>query len=142
MSAERRFLSAPDLPNERARLRQDWDAAFGSPPDTWLSPGFMQKALTWHRQCAAAGGFPPRLSRRLTSIASGRESKAMPTGGLAPGNLLAREWNGRLYHVEVLEDGFRFDGQTWSSLSAVARRITGTAWSGPRFFGLTTRRAN
>ncbi len=85
----------------------------------------MQKALTWHRQCEAAGGLPPRLRKRLTSIASGRESKARPTGGLAPGNVLAREWNGRVYHVEVLEDGFRFDGESWSSLSAIARRITG-----------------
>ena len=35
------------------------------------------------------------------------------------------------------ETGFRLDDRTWPSLSAIARHITGTTWSGPRFFGLT-----
>ncbi|MBL9060397.1 MAG: DUF2924 domain-containing protein, partial [Mangrovicoccus sp.] len=64
-----------------------------------------------------------------------------PAATLDAGTLLAREWNGRLYHVEVVADGFRFDGRSWRSLSAIARRITGTPWSGPRFFGLRSRQA-
>lgn len=55
---------------------------------------------------------------------------------LRPGTHLVREWNGRVYQVEVLEDGFRMDGKVYRSLSALARTITGTRWSGPRFFGL------
>jgi hypothetical protein len=57
---------------------------------------------------------------------------AMPS----PGSRLLREWNGRMYAVDVLEKGFVMDGRTYRSLSAVAKRITGTDWSGPRFFGL------
>ena len=53
---------------------------------------------------------------------------------------LLGEWNGRTYRVEVLAEGYRFDGRTWPSLTAIARRITGTNWSGPRFFGLTPKR--
>jgi hypothetical protein len=47
-----------------------------------------------------------------------------------------REWNGRIHVVDVVADGYRLDGKTYRSLSAVAKRITGTHWSGPRFFGL------
>ncbi|ESY78266.1 hypothetical protein X740_21965 [Mesorhizobium sp. LNHC221B00] len=47
-----------------------------------------------------------------------------------------REWNGQMHIVEVVDDGFVLDGTTYASLSAVARRITGAHWSGPRFFGL------
>ena len=51
-----------------------------------------------------------------------------------------REWNGRTHEVEVLEDGFRWQGRTWNSLSRIAREITGSNWSGPRFFGLSVGR--
>jgi hypothetical protein len=53
-----------------------------------------------------------------------------------PGSRLMREWNGRIHVVDVVADGYRLDGKTYRSLSAVAKRITGTHWSGPRFFGL------
>jgi hypothetical protein len=52
------------------------------------------------------------------------------------GTHLVREWNGRTYQVEALEKGFRLDGKTYRSLSAIAKKITGAHWSGPRFFGL------
>ena len=55
---------------------------------------------------------------------------------LRPGTRLVREWNGRTHVVDVSEDGFAFDGKTYRSLSAIAKRITGAHWSGPRFFGL------
>ena len=54
---------------------------------------------------------------------------------------LVREWNGRTYQVQVVEDGFHMDGKVWKSLSAIAKNITGTDWSGPRFFGLNSRAA-
>ncbi len=47
-----------------------------------------------------------------------------------------REWNGRMNVVDVIDGGFSFEGKTYRSLSAIARRITGARWSGPRFFGL------
>jgi hypothetical protein len=57
-------------------------------------------------------------------------------GPLAPGTRLLREWNGRQHFVEVVDGGYVFDGKPYRSLSAIARRITGAHWSGPRFFGL------
>ena len=53
-----------------------------------------------------------------------------------PGTRLVREWQGRHYQVTVLASGFDYDGRIYSSLTAIAREITGISWSGPRFFGL------
>lgn len=55
---------------------------------------------------------------------------------LLVGTRLAREWNGRMHVVEVIEGGFSHDGKTYRSLSAIAKKITNAHWSGPRFFGL------
>lgn len=55
---------------------------------------------------------------------------------LRPGTHLVREWNGRTYQVDVVEYGYRLDGKEYRSLSAIARKITGAHWSGPRFFGV------
>ncbi len=105
----------------------------------FLSVRVMEKALAFEAQCKAQGGVPAQMRRALMRIAEGDTREAIPPSSmtLRPGAHLVREWNGRTYQVEVLEKGFRIDGQTWPSLSALARHITGTNWSGPRFFGLT-----
>jgi Protein of unknown function (DUF2924) len=53
---------------------------------------------------------------------------------------LVREWRGGSYEVLVLDDGLSWHGTHYRSLSAIARQITGTAWSGPLFFGLKPNR--
>src|SRR5262249_44275049 len=55
---------------------------------------------------------------------------------LKPGTILAREHDGELHRITVLDEGFAWNGATYGSLSEVARAITGTNWNGPRFFGL------
>jgi hypothetical protein len=67
-----------------------------------------------------------------------RKTMADPVSAidLEIGSLLRREWQGKNYDVEVVADGFRWNGHTHRSLSAVATAITGTRWNGPRFFGL------
>jgi hypothetical protein len=52
---------------------------------------------------------------------------------LKPGALLAREWNGRLERVMILDEGFVWNGETYGSLSQVAKAMTGTSWNGHRF---------
>ena len=63
-----------------------------------------------------------------------RRSSFCPT--LRPGNRLVRRWRGRTYVVEATETGLSFDGAIFGSLSEIATKITGTRWSGPKFFGL------
>lgn len=129
---------------ERDRLRAEWEAAIGSSPPPFLSVRIMTKALAYEAQCRTHGGLSAPVRRRLAQIASGKAwaQVAAPPVSVRPGAHLVRDWNGRTYQVEVLENGYRMDGQTWTSLSALARHITGTNWSGPRFFGLTRRRAS
>ena len=62
-----------------------------------------------------------------------------PSLNLKPGARLIREWRGRTHNVTVTEDGFEYAGTSYSSLSRIARMITGAKWSGPRFFGLNRR---
>jgi hypothetical protein len=67
-------------------------------------------------------------------------AKTPPRPELKPGTRLMREWQGRTYDVLVLDDGFSWQNTHYRSLSALARKITGTAWSGPLFFGLNPNR--
>jgi hypothetical protein len=55
---------------------------------------------------------------------------------ITPGTRLVREWNGRTIDVIATKGGMLWEGRTYRSLSAIAREVTGTAWSGPRFFGI------
>jgi hypothetical protein len=84
-----------------------------------------------------------RPDTKLTNADRNRGEGRSNSSGLAASTLslragmhLVREWNGRTYQVEVLEKGFQLDGKPYRSLSAIARKITGAHWSGPRFFGL------
>ena len=61
---------------------------------------------------------------------------------MRPGTILIREWNGRLQRVTVLAGGFAWNGKTYPSLSKIAFAMTGTRWSGPRFFGLSDKSAS
>ena len=56
--------------------------------------------------------------------------------GLKSGTILVREHADVLHRVVVMENGFAWEGKTFRSLSEAAQAITGTNWSGPRFFGL------
>ena len=125
----------------RPRAVRAWEAAFGAPPSRYLSVAFLEKAVAHEAQCRMHGGVPAATRRALTRIAGGDGVGASVPRVAKAGAHLVREWNGRTYRVEVVEDGYRMDGRTWRSLSGLARHITGTSWSGPRFFGLSKRRA-
>ena len=87
-------------------------------------------------------GFRPQLPGALWPPwrSADANSPPLPAGSVSAGTHLVREWNGRTYQVEVIDNGYRFDGKTYPSLTTIAKRITGTHWSGPRFFGLTPKR--
>jgi hypothetical protein len=120
---------------DRAALRVAWTEVFGDAPPHFLSMIFMRKALIWKGQCKKFGGLKPDLKRALKAAATGKQVR-LQASQIRAGTQLVREWNGRRYQVEVTDDGFRMNGERFRSLSAIALRITGTNWSGPRFFGL------
>lgn len=128
-----------DLPSLRAR----WVEAFGNAPSRHIRRELLLRALAYQVQARAFGGLRPAARRRLTraaeEIRAGRPPSA-PPAAIKPGTRLLREWQGVTHEVIVLETGVQYRGKTWASLSAVAREITGTRWSGPLFFGLKGRR--
>ncbi|WP_374398064.1 DUF2924 domain-containing protein [Tabrizicola sp.] len=126
---------------DRAGCVQRWEQAFGTPPPRYASVRFMQRVLARDVQMRITGDYPAQIRRDLRSVAeASRRGEAGPRNA-APGSYLVREWNGRIYRVEVTSNGYVIDGQTYRSLTTIAKRITGAHWSGPRFFGLRPRRA-
>jgi hypothetical protein len=95
-------------------------------------------------QEVALGGLRPERQRQLRQFAQqlndSPEGRIRPRPELKPGTRLVREWQGRTYEVLVVDNGFYWRGTSYRSLSALARKITGTAWSGPLFFGLKANR--
>jgi hypothetical protein len=89
--------------------------------------------IAWHIQERAFGGLDRDTRRFLDSLA---RAGASPRRQLKPGTVLVRDYQGQRHTVTVEREGFDWQGTSYSSLSAIARAITGTAWSGPRFFAL------
>lgn len=120
-----------------------WTKAFGRPPPRYLSVRFLQRTLIHHVQCQRLGGYAALTKRAMAACQEETPRRgAVRAQSTQPGSLLVREWNGRTYRVTVTEDGYVLDDQVYRSLTAVAERITGAKWSGPRFFGLTPPRAS
>jgi hypothetical protein len=88
----------------------------------------------------AFGGLKPSTRRLLARVAektaTGRSPKSPRVRKAETGTILVREWQGAAHRVTVLREGVSFKGKRYRSLSEVAREITGSHWSGPRFFGL------
>lgn len=118
---------------DRAALLEAWRQTFSEPPPKRLSSPFLRRFLAFELQARRHGGLPKSLQRRLKTATA---SKATCPVALKAGGQLFREWNGVTHAVDVLDDGFRWQGAHYRSLSAIARAITGARWSGPRFFGL------
>ncbi len=132
------------LPNlSREALKARWWELFGSTPPSRLGRALMIRGIAYRLQEQELGGLKSTVRRRLAQaaedIAAGRSRPASPPA-IKPGTRLLREWQGVTHEVIVLEGCVQYCGQTWRSLSAVAREITGARWSGPLFFGLKGRR--
>lgn len=106
----------------------------------------LELGVAWKLQERAHGGLSAATKRQLADLARTMEANAdlakARTVSLRPGARLIREWNGETHEVLVVEDGFQWRGETWRSLSVIAREMTGTQWSGPRFFGLKAGRTD
>ena len=121
---------------EGAALASAWTDVFAAPMPE-VAPSLLRRALAYERQARKSGGLPVVLRKQLEAAAvSTTGGMPEPPLKLKPGTRLMREWNGTMYSVLVTADGFDFAGRTWSSLTMIARQITGAHQSGPRFFGL------
>jgi hypothetical protein len=125
-------------------LRRQWCAHLGGEAPAHLSRWLLMNVLAYRLQSDAFGGLDKSIRRILRfgkedGVGAPFDRRAPQTReglGLKAGALLVREWNGRLERVMVLEEGFAWNGQTFGSLSQIAKAMTGTNWNGHRFFGL------
>jgi hypothetical protein len=131
---EREIAMLSDLPHPDLSAR--WQVKRGAPPPKGMSRRLLLLALAYQLQADAYGPLDPKTSRYLRAVAASGPKAVRPPPALKPGMRLMREWNGRTHVVDVTEDGLSWSGETYPSLSAIARAITGARWSGPRFFGL------
>lgn len=123
-----------------AALRAEWRRHVGTPPPCPTSREFLLYTLAWQRQADQHGGLSLAVQRQLKVMRdlprSRRTSPQTTRPPVTPGTILHKTWKGQGYTVTVEAKGYRFQEQTYASLSEIARVITGTRWNGPAFFGL------
>ena len=142
-------------------LREKYLEVFGEETRSYHKD-FLRKRIAWRLQALAEGDLSERARRRAGELANDADlrlraprdrsrpgpaaEQARTAGRLStsrdrrlplPGTLLVRAFQARDLVVQVLDDGFAFEGRRYRSLSAIAREVTGSQWNGFAFFGLT-----
>jgi hypothetical protein len=144
----------------RSELAERWEAIYGVPPPKGARRALLERAIAWHIQAQVFGGNKKEILRALLKGPTGHARNAPTRAHVADsgaavgidirvpsrqrairplpssGARLVRDWRGKTHVVDVTQDGFVWQGKSYSSLSVIAREITGARWSGPRFFGL------
>ena len=126
---------------DSGQLQSRWHTAFGRRPHLHLPRHLLFRVLAYRLQADVLGDLDSERqfcsTVRYLLRTLGNAPWSWPSvRHLRPGTVLEREWNGRMHRVAVLTDGFAWNGKTYRSLTKVASAITGTRWSGPRFFGV------
>jgi hypothetical protein len=140
---------APDVSTQIAELpglsRQQlldlWHEVYGRNAPPGIRRELMVPFLAYRLQEKAYGGHKPATRSKLLRIARALEkapskNRLILQPGTKPGTRIFRQWRGESHEVLVTESGYEYRGAKYESLSGIARKITGTRWSGPAFFGL------
>jgi hypothetical protein len=137
MSLEQRIAAIAAMSS--AQKKAEWHRRTGTPAPAAFGAGLLARALAHELQAKALGCTLTKAElRRLAQCNRKDESvrAGASAGSVKPGTWLSRTWHGDVHNVVVLEGGYEYRGERYRSLSEIARRITGTQWSGSRFFGL------
>ena len=122
-----------------SELREAFESIFNVPLQQRVSADFIKGNLAWVIQVRREKKDPITLREKLIKAASCFSSKQKAS--YKPGTGLIREWQGQTYEVTVMDKGYHWQGRQYRSLTAIAHEITGTKWSGPRFFGLNKQKS-
>ena len=141
-ASKNKFARTVDLQSQqhRTRSRRSSRSALAH------LPKHLQTAIvSYRRQADQSGDLDPAIRQFLDRIVEKQTPESVMAKLVAfdrgqvelkAGTILSREWNGTTQRAIVVDGGFLWDGTRYDSLSAIAFAITGTRWSGPRFFGL------
>jgi hypothetical protein len=147
--------SATDLDRDLALLEQfdtsnlqmRWRELFGRNAPARLGPDLLRRAIAYRMQELALGGLSRQAQLRLKAMkrrlsGSGLSDRTAATTAIVkPGTRFVREWQGEVHEVQAIETGdYVYRGRSYPSLTVIAREITGTHQSGPRFFGLRSKK--
>jgi hypothetical protein len=125
---------------DKDELRARWTKMFGNAPPPALTKDLLSRMIAWRIQEQFYGGYDKATLKLLDRLARGETTKPSIAPRLRPGTVLMREHRSVRHTVTVTSDGFIWQDESFPSLSAVARAITGTSWNGRRFFGLGAQR--
>jgi hypothetical protein len=139
-----------------SELRVRYAEVFGEQPNSW-NRVWMLKRLAWRLQALAEGDLSERARRRAAELANDADLRLSPPRARTadtpaertatailpgkpddrlppPGTILTRPYKGQAVQVQVLQNGFAYQGQVYVSLSAVAKAVTGSHCNGFHFF--------
>ena len=142
---EREIAALPDM--NLAQLQAKWRSRLKEELPPHIRKQLLVPLLAYKLQEQVWGGLRHATRRRIKELADGlnRASQSLKQLGvpirIKPGTRLIRQWEGKSHQVTVSQSGFEYEGESYKSLSSIARLITGTRWSGPLFFGLKGRRS-
>lgn len=124
-----------DLQNKSSvEMRSLYRSLFDDPLPYNASHLNLRSKIAYRMQELAMGGLNENDKLRLENL--GDKKSEAKHSNLIAGTKIQKNWNGVVYEVEVLDDGFEFQGQRFKTLSPIAFKITGTRWNGPKFFNL------
>jgi hypothetical protein len=132
-----RVLALPDC--ARGELEEQWHAMWGGDPPRHGSREFLIRTVAYGNQAQAFGCLDARTLQLLRKATRANGMRKPRRSRLGKGSKLFREWHGEVHEVLVLDKGFAWRGETYPSLSSIARALTGTHWNGWAFFGLKRR---
>jgi hypothetical protein len=140
------FLTEADIPRlSLAELRQEWTKAWQRTPHHRIGRTMLERSLAYKWRQRDGLGLAPEHEQRLQRLVA--HYKRCPNYfkqghyTLKLGTQLQRHWHGKTHCVTVTPAGFVYNGETYSSLSLIANKITGTRWNGWVFFGLKSKKA-
>lgn len=127
-------------------MRALWKRRFRQAIPRVQSPDILRRLIAWKIQVESFGDLDHETRSRIQQLTRSQKGGVTDAAVMQVrprvGTILVREWRGVEHRVLVLDKGFEHREQRYQSLTHVARAITGTRWSGPRFFGLEGKQVN
>ena len=127
-----------------AELRSEWEKHYRTQVPATMSLELLRLSIGYKLQEAQFGGLNRKVLLQLSATEFDTETRnltrtSLPKTAPKSGTKFIREWRGKVHEVSVLGDGqFAYGDRRYNSLTVIARQITGTHQSGPKFFGIKT----